>query len=250
MNEEMAVTTLKEVKKVLDKNKIIFWLNYGTLLGAIRDKRFISWDTDIDLCIKDADLYDLKKIAIKLKSKGFEVDCKKRDDLNHSITVTKNNIPIVLFLPFIHNNSYTFKYIIPSGIVGRFLDYLLWTFKVRKPQVTKNYGSKIPYDITCALVKICSKIPECYRVYISNIITIIYQKIDSYHVVEKVPSHFFEELEEISFYDFKVKVPKKSNEYLLFLYGKEWKKPIKNCIYGDDTQTIIQKCKFGELLKK
>ena len=34
-----------------DKNDIEFWIEGGTLLGIIRDKKLISWDTGIDLCI-------------------------------------------------------------------------------------------------------------------------------------------------------------------------------------------------------
>ena len=250
MEEQKAVKALKEVKKVLDDHKITFWLNYGTLLGAIRDNKFIPWDTDIDLCLTGTHLFHLKLAALELERRGFIVKCKRREDFNHSITVTKYDIPIVLFLPRVYNKAYAFNYIIPRGNAGRMLDYLLWTFKLREPGITKNYGSVIPYNITNASVRICAKLPECIRQYISNIINIIYRKTDSYHIVEKVPSHFFEELKEIKFYGMKIKVPKKADDYLLFLYGRNWKKPIKNCIYGEDTKTIVQKCKYGELLKK
>jgi len=250
MQEQKAIKALKEVKKVLDNHKITFWLNYGTLLGAVRDGKFIPWDTDIDLCLINTHLFYLKKACLDLEEKGFIVECKKRDDMNNSITVTKYDIPIALFLPRVYNKSYSFKYITPAGKAGRLLDYLLWTFRLREPKVTKNYGSVIPHSLNVVLVKICSKLPEVAREYISNIINIIYKKIDSYHVVEKVPSHFFEELKEIKFYGMKVKVPKDAEGYAEFLYGKTWKKPIKGCLYGEDTQTIIQKCKYAELLKK
>jgi len=250
MNERKAVETLKEVKNVLDNHKITFWLDCGTLLGAIRDKKFIPWDTDIDLCIKDAELYDLKKAVVDLEERGFEVYCKKRDDLNHSILVTKNQIPVVLFLPYVYDNCFSFKYILPRRIVGKVLDYLLWTFKLRNPKTTKNYGSIVPYNLTKTLVRICSKIPEWIRIYISDIIDMLYHKIDSYHVLERVPDRFFKELKTIKFYGMDVCVPKRAEEFIIYRYGKNWKNPTKNCTHGKDNQIIVQKCMYGELLKK
>ncbi|GAI21113.1 unnamed protein product [marine sediment metagenome] len=49
MNDKAAKESLLEVKEVLNELKIKFWLTWGTLLGAVRDKGFIPWDTHIDL---------------------------------------------------------------------------------------------------------------------------------------------------------------------------------------------------------
>lgn len=52
MNRKIAKKNLLDVKKILDKYKISFWLHTGTLLGAIREKDFIKTAHDIDLRIK------------------------------------------------------------------------------------------------------------------------------------------------------------------------------------------------------
>lgn len=51
IDKEKALENLLLVKKVLDERNVPFQLAYGTLLGAIRDKDFITHDEDIDLIV-------------------------------------------------------------------------------------------------------------------------------------------------------------------------------------------------------
>jgi lipopolysaccharide cholinephosphotransferase len=53
---------LKKVIKFLNDYNIIYWLDSGTLLGACRDGKFISWDDDIDLAIPYSSFIKIKEI--------------------------------------------------------------------------------------------------------------------------------------------------------------------------------------------
>ena len=52
-SEKKIDPNLIEIINLLDKNKIIYWLCHGTLLGIVRDKNLIPWDHDIDIAVWD-----------------------------------------------------------------------------------------------------------------------------------------------------------------------------------------------------
>lgn len=49
----IIANTLIYTTDILDKNNIPYWIDFGTLLGAVRDNKVIAWDDDSDICVDE-----------------------------------------------------------------------------------------------------------------------------------------------------------------------------------------------------
>ena len=56
---------LVEIDKVCRKHDIKYWIDFGSLLGAVRHGGFIPWDDDLDIAMPKEDFERFKKIAPK-----------------------------------------------------------------------------------------------------------------------------------------------------------------------------------------
>ena len=87
--DKQVLKMVKELKKLLDKNNIMFWLDEGTLLGAIRNGKIISNDGDID--------FSLNAIE-KTKLLNEDVDRLKRSFIKIvENVIQKNNCDAIIF---------------------------------------------------------------------------------------------------------------------------------------------------------
>ena len=73
MDLTVAKNNLLDIKDIFDENKLVFWLIYGTLLGAIRDHNFISFDGDTDIGIYEENRSDFIKVIPMIIDKGFDL---------------------------------------------------------------------------------------------------------------------------------------------------------------------------------
>lgn len=79
---------LKAFKNVCDKEGIWYTLAFGTVLGAVRHKGFIPWDSDADVCIKLEDVERFRTAFTKHKPNGISLmdhNKERRNTKSHDI---------------------------------------------------------------------------------------------------------------------------------------------------------------------
>jgi len=75
----VMLNMLRELDKICVKNDIKYWLDGGTLLGAVRHEGFIPWDDDIDIGMLRADYNKFLILAVKELPKNIFVQTKDSD---------------------------------------------------------------------------------------------------------------------------------------------------------------------------
>lgn len=240
MKYPKEVEILKKVIGILEKNNIEYWLDEGTLLGFVREKKLIEWDHDIDFAFWSTDIPKIVRLFNKFRDEGFDVCFFEWKD---HMKLLNNGSEVDFNFYYLLDNEATRTWNI-SNMLGRILDYLTWMIYLRN---AKSRTFDMPLFITKTLVGISNILPVWLNKKITRILTKKYRKYGCRFVHISVPSHFFMNLSAMKIYGVKVKVPKKAEEYLEYRYGTDWRIPKKNYIYYKDDHAIVQKSKMQKV---
>lgn len=238
MKEEIAVSVLKQVKETLDKYDIEFWLNIGTLLGAVRDGKFIPWDHDIDTAMWYEDLPKLASAAEELRRKGFAVYGQISYPRNyhiydiHTNVLGKEGCPLSITLYRLKDGNATFRGSRPTNLVSKFFKYLSGVLSAPRyfelthyQEVNRETTPSVRILLRKSLIQVCSSLPSSLRKSLAEIVWVIHKKFGCKQSQVAIPSHYFEKLSTIKFYGMEFKVPAEKEEYLAYMYGEDWRVP-------------------------
>lgn len=234
--ENHLVELLRPVKEVLSKYNIEFWLDCGTLLGAVRNGKFIPWEHDVDFGAWQEKVSNNVKESIskELSNKGFDVYVAK-----NWITIKKNE-EIWLDINFysLLNDKAIMPRLDPKNLIGKFLSVFSKILSV--PYYYKIDFRKISlYLLSRNISVVISRIlPPLLRRQVTEIVSVVYEKTGSKDVSWIIPSKYFMSLSTMKFYGMEFKVPAKTEEYLIYRYGENWRIPRKDWITNRDDGTI------------
>lgn len=117
---------LFDVVDLLEKNDIQYWIDFGTLLGAIRGQDIIKWDKDVDISV-----YSNHRSKIESLKKHWNCGERKSLTLEPPKQYIKDDLALATICGFFEGDGCFYystynKYITPTmGYVGTF-DFLNW----------------------------------------------------------------------------------------------------------------------------
>lgn len=219
---------LLDVKAVLDTHGVDFWLNDGTLLGAVRDGDFIPWEKDIDLgAWVDTPDETKEKVAGALRDKGYKV-------LLTPIYMTIRNGRIWADIEFYENKNgmAVLPQWLPVNSVGRYLGYIRTIMMFPHYYNVDKSESIFKHYVLGVANLVCGATPVLCRRVIVKIAEYLYSKVG--YKIWAIPTKYFSEFDTMEFCGEQFKVPANPEAYLVFRYGEDWRTPKQDWKITDD----------------
>ena len=97
---------LFNVVKLLEEEGVEYWLDFGTLLGLVRDGAIIEWDEDVDISVWQTSYDKLEKIKPKLVEFGYKVENDKNGACRIFLTTEKKLWVDIYYWKKLKNGTY------------------------------------------------------------------------------------------------------------------------------------------------
>jgi hypothetical protein len=227
--ERRWLAALKEFRGVLDQVDFPYFIDTGTLLGTIREKRFIPWDNDIDFgTIKNADTHrKLAEASRILHAAGYSYF--RSDQATYFVKSPDIEIGIMFYErrgEFFSNEFRRLGY--PYGPIS----HLAYLAKAVSSGFIVDYGGhSIGKKARHLLMKLVGQRPFSPEQQFSSLFDLEIKEIN-------IPVKFFDNLTSVDLYGESFPAPNPPEDYLTWRYG-DWKTPVSKYNYFEEDRSIV-----------
>ena len=225
-----------KVAKLLRDNNINYWICHGTLLGVIRDNMLLPWDHDIDFAVWADEISKDQLLDIFIHA-GYKQEI-LMDEYDNLFFSTKGKRIDINFYRKNKDIAYT-KWVSPSKnplfikLYYFIVCELCYSLDIDRIKVNKFQYRLAKWIFIQLLLLIKPLIPN----FVKKIL-----KQDVVKRLKYVGYSYSMDLmtfKKVSFLGIKVPVPKDSEKYLEFTYGKDWKTPDKNFVWHLEAKNLL-----------
>jgi phosphorylcholine metabolism protein LicD len=240
-DRQQAFEDLKMFNQFCKRHNIFFWLDGGTLLGAIREGTFIPWEGDIDLATPKGNLDIIYKNRAEFEQLGYKIFPKQQ---GYAI-IGKNLSSKLDIYSYTFDDEFAHLYDVERNTIGNLSEFLMFVFN--QYDADYKYETTVSVNITKKFIKLVSYLPMNIR---KKTLMFLEKLFWSFGVAGKTisntPKEFFSKFKEIKFYGDVFNVPFETEKYLIEVYGNDWREPK---IYSNDKNDSLYKWKAFKNVK-
>jgi hypothetical protein len=207
------------------------YLSAGTLLGAVRNKSFISWDYDADLASKEEFFGGALEASRTLLSKGFSI---YYSDIWNTIGVYYKGVTVDIDFYRSENNFLTIPMKNINNFSGRLLYYLEWVIVFRSLSTVRanrlnDVWMAFIRDFFINLFGFCGR---SKKIRLAHLVSTFSRVLNNATCVIEIPLVYVMPLTSIQIFNRIWSIPQKFEDYLTLYYG-DWKIERKKFSYYD-----------------
>jgi len=162
-NGKIALKLLNDITNILDEHKVKYWLDFGTLLGVVRENRILPWDDDIDISIFEEDeKVMLEKVLPAIKNAKYRAYTRRLKEnvgplkegnirsfkiRNNRFFFFRGYVKLDIFIMYKHQESlYWYElgepHALPQNLVSEFK---MIDFNGKKYRIPKDYDTYLTH---------------------------------------------------------------------------------------------------------